>query len=85
MADLETRIFIGTDEHDATAQLSAAIASGSFPVLSIPQSAPLMWITHHMVIPGAMQMSSYELHVTAWVKVDPVAGEQVEAIANEQR
>jgi hypothetical protein len=59
MADLETRIFVGTDEHDATAQLSAAIASGLFPVLSVEQSAPLMWITHHLVIPGAMQMPSY--------------------------
>jgi hypothetical protein len=85
MADLETRIFIGTDEHDATAQLNAAIKDGSFPVLSLLHGQWLMWITHHMVIPGAMQMSSYELHVTAWVKVDPVAGEQVEAIANEQR
>jgi hypothetical protein len=80
MADLETRIFIGTDEHDATAQLAAAIADGSFPVM-IVMGLPAMWITHHMVIPGAMQMSSYELHVTAWVTTDAVEGEQIDMLA----
>jgi hypothetical protein len=84
MAALETRIFVGSDKDDATAQLSIAIEDGSFPVLML-QGPPLMWITHRPVTPGAMQMPSYELHVTAWVKVDPVEGEQVEALANEQR
>ena len=84
MADLRTRIFIGHDAHDATAQLFMALADGSFPVMLV-MGIPVMWITHHQVIPGAMQRPYYELHVTAWVKVDAVAGEEVEAIANEQR
>jgi hypothetical protein len=66
MPDLQTRIFIGVDADDATTQLSAAITDGSFPVLSLMESTPLMWITHRPVtdrFPAA-----YELHVTAWVK-----------------
>jgi hypothetical protein len=78
MATLETRIFIGSDKDDATAQLSTAIEDGSFPVL-------LMWITHRPTPPNAMATTFYELHVTAWVKLGPVENEQVEALANEQR
>ena len=85
MADLQTRIFVGVDEHDATAQLVAALSDGSFNALSTGALPGMMWITHHMVIPGAMQMASYELHVTAWVLTDAVEVGQVEAIAHEQR
>jgi hypothetical protein len=84
MATLETRIFIGSDKDDATAQLSAAIEDGSFPVLML-QGCPVMWITHRPTPPNAMATTSYELHVTAWVKVDAVEGVQVDALANEQR
>jgi hypothetical protein len=84
MAILEPRIFIGSDKEDATAQLSAAIEDGSFPVLML-QGFPLMWITHRPVPGQVMTPPSYELHVTAWVKVDPVEGEQVEVLVNEQR
>ena len=66
MADLDTRIFIGTDERDATAQLNAALQDGSWDLVRW-QGYPVLWITHRPVTPGAMQMPSYELHVTAWV------------------
>lgn len=58
-------MFIGSTPEEAAAKLEAAIADGSFPVVKLPIQ---MWMTAPAIIPGAMQQSSYELHVLAWVE-----------------
>ena len=68
MPTLQTRLFIGQDADDATAQLVTALADGSWGNLVRWQGYPVLWITHRQVVPGAMQQSTYELHVTAWVE-----------------
>jgi hypothetical protein len=70
MVELKTRIFTGVDEHDATAQLQAAIADGSFPVTRSTTGLWHMWMSHADVIPGAMQRGYHRLYVTAWVESD---------------
>lgn len=67
MASLQSRIFIGMDQDDATDQLNAALIDDSWSLVKW-QGYPVLWITHRAIIPCAMQASSYELHVTAWVE-----------------
>ena len=67
MPTLQTRIFIGQDAADATAQLNASLVDGSWSLM-LWDAYPVLWITPRPVTPGAMQMPFYELHVIAWVE-----------------